>query len=116
MLKYFLKSGVSQMVAFDPETETIDAVDYLRTNIDWAYYVPEDGVLTMDGTEKAVKKGDIVLKFYPTREFSTNPCVVVRNKEWKQNINAERDYIAKRKAEKTSEPCCDDCKCCEASC
>lgn len=115
MIKYFMKKGVSQIISFDPETENIDSVAYMNSHVDWMYSIPEDGVLSMNGVEKDVKKGDIVIKFYQTRDYEITPFVVIRNKEWKQNIAAEKKYYeelqAKQKTE-TSEPCFGDCEAC----
>lgn len=115
MINYFMKKGVSQIISFDPETENIDSVEYMNSHVDWMYSIPEDGVLSMNGIKKDVKKGDIIIKFYPTIDYESNPFVVIRNKEWKQNIAAEKKYheelLAKKEAD-NAESCCGDCESC----
>lgn len=119
MIKYFLKSNVSQMVSFDTETEEINSVDYMNSRVDWMYNVPADGTVIMNDVEKAVKKGDIVIKFYRTNDYKQNPYVVIRSKEWKQNLDAARKFEEERQKEYENAKlnklascencCCDEC-------
>lgn len=116
MNKYITKAGISTLIAFNTETEEVSAVDYLRTHIDWVYQIPEDGVLQTENGEKTVKKGDIVIKFYPCREYPITQAIVIRNTEWKNNIKNERLYNERLSKECISKECepdavtaCPDC-------
>ena len=124
MKNYIIKPGVRGMFDIDVENDKFDVVDYFSTGIDWTYLVPEDGDLTvvLDGEniKKSVKKNDIVVVFYK-REYTKNRVIVIKNKEWKDNILAERKYDEDcRKEEvlkasvKASKPCC-DCECCDSA-
>ena len=116
MNKYITKPGISALIAFNTETEEVSAVDYLRTHIDWVYQIPEDGVLQTENGEKTVKKGDIVIKFYPCREYPITQAIVIRNTEWKNNIKNERIYNESLRKECVLKECDDDtekaCSCC----
>lgn len=119
MNKYITKAGISALIAFNTETEEVSAVDYLRTHIDWVYQIPEDGVLQTENGEKTVKKGDIVIKFYPCKEYPITQVIVIRNAEWKNNIKNERLYnesLRKEFALKENEAyTANDCSDCEAN-
>ena len=108
MNKYITKAGISTLIAFNTETEEVSTVDYLRTHIDWVYQIPEDGVLQTENGEKTVKKGDIVIKFYPCREYPITQAIVIRNAEWKNNIKNERLYNESLRKECISKECDDD--------
>ena len=108
MNKYIAKAGINTLIAFNTETEEVSAVDYLRTHIDWVYQIPEDGVLQTESGEKTVEKGDIVIKFYPCREYPITQAIVIRNAEWKNNIKNERLYNESLRKECISKECDDD--------
>ena len=117
MNKYITKDGISVLISFNTETEEVSAVDYLRTHIDWVYQIPEDGVLQTENGEKTVKKGDIVIKFYPCREYPITQAIVIRNTEWKNNIKNERLYneslrkeFALKENESDAVSACSDCE------
>lgn len=118
MKKYFVKPGVSTMVSFDPETQEIDSVDYMNSHVDWMYTIPEDGEIVIDGATKSVKKGDIVIKFYRTSDYKQNNPVIVRNKEWKANIAAEKAYVKKMREDAELKKVSDCCECadCDTCC
>lgn len=83
MIKYFTKYRNSA-VQFNTETEEIDVLPYMSTNVDWMYRIPEDGTFTMEGKTVNVKKDDIVIKFY---ERMNCPFVVITNPEWIKAID-----------------------------
>lgn len=117
MKKFFVKPGMRGLFSYDSETETIDVQDYMSTNIDWAYMVPEDGVLqdVNDGSTSNVKKGDIILQFY-SRPYTQKNVIVIKSKEWKANIKAQEDYKKKQSEEnELKAPCCDCCESCNAA-
>lgn len=118
MSKFFIKSGMRGLFSFDPETENINMSDYIHTAIDWVYEVPEDGELVINnGETKKVKKGDIVIQFYKS-DYRPYDVIVVKSKEWKANIAAERkrDEEERAKWAERENTACDACKICEANC
>lgn len=111
MKTYFTKTGLRGLVSFSSENNDIDLISYITTNIDWVYRIPEDGVLKTENKEQAVKKDDIVVQFYKT-PFEKNDVIVIRNKEWKENLKAYDEFIQKSNPSNPSCECCDaECKC-----
>ena len=111
-----MKSNVRGIGMFNAETENFNTVDYMSTNIDWAYMIPEDGELVYQDKDttvtKAVKKHDIVLQMY-YREYNKHQFIVIRSKEWKENIKAGMEYAEKQAAEwkAKNEALCEDTAC-----
>lgn len=111
MKTYVVKAGNRGMVSIEPETFDIGLVDYHRSDIDWYYRIPEDGTLKTNGKEINVKKDDIVIQFYH-HDYTKNDIVVIRNKEWKENLKA-RDKHEEMQRSKMMSDSCDKCNCCE---
>lgn len=116
MKNYIIKPGVRGLFSYNPETEDLDYTDYMRTNIDWAYLVPEDGEVKFieDGNTivKSVKKNDVIIQFYKA-DGQKNRIIVVKSKEWKENIIGMAKAEEAKRLEATKEPCCcDDCENC----
>lgn len=121
MKKYIIKPGIRGMFSVDKENGDIDIVDYLGTDIDWMYRVPEDGTLNVQLYNKEtraketrtyeVKEGNVVVLFY-LEEYTKNPVVIVDNKEWSENIEAKKAWQEQRELRQTNSdaPCC-NCKC-----
>lgn len=114
MRNYVVKPGMRGMFSINKETDEVDVVDCMRTHIDWAYQVPEDGILLLpEGVKKEVKKEDIVVVFY-SAPYSQNIAVVINSDEWKENIKAECEYEKQQKDQKKDCTCC-ECDCCTAT-
>lgn len=105
-------------VLIDFNKQTVDMIDSIRCSINDCYIVPEDLEVRYkkDGKYIVTKasKGDIIVTFY-REEWVINPVIVVKNKEWKENILA---YIKRQEAQKSAElveanycSCCDKCDC-----
>lgn len=118
MKKYIIKPGIRGMFSVDKENGDVDIVDYLGTDIDWVYRVPEDGTLKIQLRNNEintydVKEGDIVILFY-LEEYTKNPIVIITNKEWRENIEAKEAYRKEQELKRanTDAPCCNcECKC-----
>lgn len=123
MIKYFIKPGQRGLIKFDAETEELDSIGYMTTHIDWMYEVPEDGMIQFpepDGTmvTKSVKKYDFVIQFYES-EGNKHNIIVIKSKEWKENIKSQEAYAEKLRKDRLKKcncegPCCDEC--CEGCC
>lgn len=105
------------LVGFNTDTEEVSCTDYMRTNINWSYFVPEDGELTCKDGTKSVKKGDIIIQFYTSKATEID-YIIIRSKEWKKRIadiakfeEEERKKYELERANDTSgcEKCCADC-------
>lgn len=93
MNKYLITPGMRGMVQLK-EDETMEMHDYTRSDIDWIYEVPADGVLTVSDTDiqnKEVKKDDIIIVFYE-RKGLVHRAIVIDNTEWKENLAGIRQY------------------------
>lgn len=114
MKKYIIKKNIRGMFSLNEENDDIDVIDYMRTNIDYCYLVPEDGELIVNGDTKKVKKNDIIIQFYPS-EARPNLVTVVRSKEWKENIASEHKYYEEQE-KKLASAKSDCCQCCDSAC
>lgn len=119
MIKYYCasrKDGCSSrgIGKYDTETEVFDMIDYISTGIDWMYMIPEDGEIYYnepDGNtvKKAVKKYDIVIQLYSNR-YNKHNILVIRSKEWKENLKAFEDFKRAQECDKEGCEICDDCQ------
>lgn len=118
----FIETGRynNRPVLIDFNKQTVDTIDSIRCGISDCYIVPEDLEVRYkkDGKYIVTKasKGDVIVTFY-REEWVINPVVVVKNKEWKENILA---YIKREEARKndavidaTYSICKEPCECCE---
>ncbi len=97
------------------EDNTLDLVDYTRSDIDWIYEIPEDGTISIQDTDiqdREVKKDDMVILFYK-REGQAHRAIIINNAEWKENIQGIREAEAlqgQKLSDSLNQACCD----CEA--
>lgn len=109
MRNYVIKPGMRGMFSVNAETNEYDVIDYMRTNIDWVYQVPEDGVVHIQGAgDKEVKKDDILILFYSAPHVK-HQAIVISSEEWKENIASGKEYEDSKKESKS----CEDCDNCE---
>lgn len=106
-------------VLIDFNKQTVETIDSTRCGMNECYIVPEDLEVRYkkDGKYIVTKasKGDIIVTFY-REEWIINPVIVVKNKEWKENILA---YIKREEARKNNAMidaaysiCKESCECC----
>ena len=118
MTKYYMKQGARGVAMFNPDTEDFDVLNYMSTGIDWAYLIPADGEFTFSDKDnktvtKTVKKYDIVLQLY-RNEYNKHEFIIIRSKEWRENIKARDAYYEEKAAKQTANKCNDcDCECCD---
>lgn len=108
MNKYLINPRMRGMVQL--KGDEIELHDYTRSDIDWIYEVPEDGVLTINDTEikdREVKKNDMVIVFYE-RKGQVHRAIILDNAEWKENLAGIRQYAIDHADE--LKPCCGDCE------
>jgi len=120
MKTYLIKEGIRGLFSVD-ENNNLDLQDYDSSRINWMYRVEHDGTLTYrkkDGSEKTfdVKKGDMVIEFYSGYNYP-NQCIVIRNDQWNENIEAYRAAALKRAEEDKKNaqkitPNCENCENC----
>lgn len=125
MKTLFVNNGGNMTV--DTETNEIGSLNSCREAISRIYMIEENmNVIVKNGDKNLILKaeaGDLLVVFYEN-SFET-PAVLVKNKEWKDNIEGynrkmqkEKEEWAARKAgnskivNEEDIPCCD---CCESS-
>ena len=78
--------------------------------IDWSYIAPEDGVVTINGVEKEIKKGDYILKMYTANRQGEQPIFILKDSEL---IDYIKDYNRVREEQNKSHSTggiCDNCE------
>lgn len=81
MKKYIFPKYVSAGMILDTETMDITTLDSPSSYIDWTYIAPEDGVVTVNGVEKEIKKGDYILKMYTPSKDGEQPTFILKDPE-----------------------------------
>lgn len=112
-MKYILKDG-SPLVKIDEDTFDIDIVKSQREAIGNIYLVDEPGILTTNDGDVNMKSGDIVIRFYESK--FPKKVIVVKSKDWKNNLKEYNDTIQKEKEEWALRESCDEACCPDASC
>lgn len=121
MKKLYINTSGS--IIFDPETDEMSSVRVRYPNIRTMYYIEEEcDIVAQAGEQKFeahVVPGDILIQFY--RDDKPNRFIIVKNDEWKKNI--EEDIIREQKEKEEwaakqgtgdipCSPCCGDCEAC----
>lgn len=119
MIKYYGLDQVSSLFKLDTEKDTVNTTNYIKSNIDWVYRIPEDGFLIKeDGSKIEVKANNIVLKMYPVnhRYIGSKEYIVVEDKGIVDYYSRYLEYKEKLKEEENSCKCpcelCDNCAAC----
>ena len=127
MKKLYINTSGS--IIFDPETDEMSSVRVRYPNIRTMYYIEEECDIVAQAGEQRfeahVVPGDILIQFY--RDDKPNRFIIVKNDEWKKNIEEDivreqkdkEEWAAKNKMlneftprEDTCGPCCDGCEAC----
>lgn len=104
-------------IIVDFNKNDVTQLDNVSADIDYVFIAPEDiEVRYKVGTKTRVlnaNKGDIIVSFYK-HDYIRNHIIVVKNKEWKENIVSliAENTARQAKDEKAASLCC-DCKCCD---
>lgn len=111
-------------VFIDFNKQTVETITPFRCSVDECYIAPEDMEIRYkkNGKDVVLKadKGDIIVTFY-TEDWIIYPVVVIKNKDWKENVLA---YIKREEAKKNNavidaaysickKSCSCDCDACE---
>lgn len=119
MIKYYSINRLSNLIKIDNESNILDGVEYITSNIDWVYRIPENGVLILkDGTEEEVKAGDIVFKMYnATDKYSHDrELIIIKDEKLIDYYSRLYQHLLSKKKEDAHD--CDNVceECCKASC
>lgn len=110
MIKYLMNDS-SPVVKFNTETEEVDIVRTSREAIRCIVMVDEPGIMIDEnGHEVNVKSGDIIVRFYET--IFPKRAIVVKSKDWKDNIKAYNKKEQEDKEKWALNKCCDEGPCC----
>ncbi len=108
---------MSTPIIMDLGTLEVKDLRSASTNIDRIFIVPEDCEIRYYKDNKPVllkaEKGDLVLSFYK-KDFLKHYVIVVKNKEFKENVKANELNVAMNQLR--VESCCSDRCDCECSC
>lgn len=115
-MKILYLTGGSNILV-DTENETANRIESARQAIDRIYLAEEPmHVVFGEGethAEADVKKGDLIITFF-CRDFK-NRMVVVKNKQWAENITLWEKAEQEEK-ERWAKAKCDGCEACPTPC
>lgn len=118
MKKIFISSLTRNAVGFDTENQSLFDVPSDSDKISRLYYIKEDCEMTFgcEGDQQIVPLNaeDIVIVFYEDR--FPHHFVVIKNKEWAENIKWLRDEEQRMKEEWAAKHADEDIHCCDDSC
>lgn len=103
-------------VIVDFNKNDVTQLDNTPSGIDYMFVAPEDiEVRYKVGTKTRVlnaNKGDLIITFYKHNSHIKNYVIVVKNKEWKDNVASmlAEQAAEQTKSEKLASMCCDDCE------
>lgn len=114
MIKYYSVDKLSSLLKIDNESNILDGVEYITSNIDWVYRIPENGVLVYkDGTEEEVKAGDIVFKMYSaTDKYSHDrELIIIKDEKLIDYYSRLYQHLLSKKKENdcSCENACEEC-------
>lgn len=103
-MKYILKDN-HPLIKFNEETIDVSVEPQRREAINRIYMINEPGVLSTEDGEVNVKNGDIIVVFYEGKY--PKRTIVVKSKDWKNNIEAYEDALQEEKEKWALKKCCD---------
>ena len=115
MKRYLINEyGGSSLYKFDKETESIDCVHSTYTNIDYLWIADATGVAKVNGEDKVVNAGDVVLCMYGAEDRSKREYIIINDPALRSYYSRVSDSdAAKRMKGKISHniDCCEDSEC-----
>jgi len=102
-MKTLLITKSNYMACVDPESMNVEDVEYAREAISRIVLIKEDCLVKSGEMEIEAKSGDILITFYD-QDFP-NRFVVVRSKEWVENLDTYEKLMESYAADDTD--CCD---------
>lgn len=114
MIKYYSVDRLSNLIKIDSEADALEGIEYITSNIDWIYRIPEDGVLVYNNSTEEVKAGDIVFKMYGIEDkYSTHrELIVIKDEKLIDYYSRLYQHLASKKSqqERNDDCCCEKCK------
>lgn len=114
MIKYYSVDRLSNLIKIDSEADALEGIEYITSNIDWIYRIPEDGVLVYNNSTEEVKAGDIVFKMYGIEDkYSMNrELIVIKDEKLIDYYSRLYQFLTSKKnqQEKTDKYCCEQCE------
>ena len=124
MIKYIPVDYVGRIIKLNATSNVATTLKPASSSIDYAYTADEDGLLTYDGKETPVKKGDLILCLYGSivdgKYSSDNRTYIVIGtdstdgvSEWLHHIEMRTNDGLKRRESKvmSAEKCSDEVSC-----
>ena len=102
-MKTLLITKSNYMACVDPESMNIEDVEYAREAISRIVRIKEDCLVKSGEKEIEAKSGDILITFYD-QDFP-NRFVVVRSKEWVENLDTYEKLTESYRVKKASKNC-----------
>lgn len=118
MIKYYSVDKLSNLIKIDSEVDALEGIEYITSNIDWIYRIPEDGILVYNDSTEEVKEGDIVFKMYDVEDkySSDRELIVIKDKKLIDYYSRLYQHLLSKKKENACD-CENECEeCCKASC
>lgn len=102
-MKTLLITKSNYMACVDPESMNVEDVKYAREAISRIVRIKEDCLVKSGEKEIEAKSGDILITFYD-QDFP-NRFVVVRSKEWVENLDTYEELMESYRIKKASNDC-----------
>ena len=113
MKTLFINNGGNMVV--DKETNEIGSLDSCREAISRIYMIEEDMDVVVKNGDKSItlkaEADDLLVVFYES-SFE-NPAVLIKSKEWRDNIDGYNKKIQKEKEEWAAKKAADDVPQCD---
>ena len=111
MIKYYSVDRLSNLIKIDSEADVLDGIEYITSNIDWIYRIPEDGILVYNNGTEEVKEGDIVFKMYGIEDKYTmnRELMVIKDEKLIDYYSRLYQHLTSKKSqqERTDDCCCE---------
>ena len=115
MKRYLIdEHGGSNLYKFDKETESIECLYSTYTNIDYLWIADTDGVAKINGEDKIINAGDVVLCMYGAEDRSKREYIIINDPALRSYYSRVSDSdAAKRMKGKISHniDCCANSEC-----
>lgn len=117
MNKYILTEQRA-LIKLDTETLKINSIgtSYNAYDVDYIWFIEEDGVLTYFDKEYEVKAGNVVMLMYRIGDEEHGDIVVIDNKDLTNHHERRKKYYEEQKGREKVKDCCCDCECVSQSC
>lgn len=114
MNKYILVEGRT-LLKFNTETLDANSIDP-SYNMNYTWFIEEDGVFTFSDKEYEVKAGNVVMLMYRIGDEEHGDIIVIDNKDLTNHYERRKKYYEEQKGREKAKDCCCDCECVSQSC